>query len=433
MGRNLRSTRKGKDVNKDYSKMNEGPPLPEEDAIEPMPVSKSKKTSKKQKKALAKKSKQQQEEPAQVALALGSDDDTDNVDEICDELLLESADVNNSASSCDELEEDDEVVRKAEMRLRSLRKENERIQREEKLKKIAAESERLEKSIKSAKKGKASKKSKHQTTTSDLRSMSDVVSKVDRLMDDRKLNFKDSESEYTSSEENNCRSEDEGKLESRRKSDEKKKRSGKESKCTSDVMFPQIWPHSALKFHFVGKNKDYDDLSLAEFCAGYMSILKKCKPSQREARIAHMEELMYLATTKPWKSVLNYHGACLLEIERGDLNWGDNFQLHGMHSTILSSVGTNSNSRGPSNFGSGFAGKQQQPVSGNSTGGGSDRVWFCKGYQRGNCTFTRDHYGYMYGENQLLRHICAKCWQAGKKQSPHPETSDDCPLSKVQF
>ena len=200
-----------------------------------------------------------------------------------------------------------------------------------------------------------------------------------------------------------------------------------------DVMFPQIWPHSALKFHFVGKNKDYDDLSLAEFCAGYMSILKKCKSSQREARIAHMEELMYLATTKPWKSVLNYHGACLLEIERGDLNWGDNFQLHGMHSTILTSGGTNSNSRGPSNFGSGMGGKQQQPASANPTGGNNDKVWFCKGYQRGNCTFTRDHYGYMFGENQLLRHICAKCWQAGRKQSQHPENSDACPLSKIEF
>ena len=84
MGRNLRSTRKGKDANKDYSKLNEGSRLLEEDEVEPVPTSSSKKASKKQKKALAKqkKSKQQQEEPAQVASARGSDDDIDSGDSI---------------------------------------------------------------------------------------------------------------------------------------------------------------------------------------------------------------------------------------------------------------------------------------------------------------------------------------------------------------
>ena len=86
---------------------------------------------------------------------------------------------------------------------------------------------------------------------------------------------------------------------------------------------------------------------------------------------------MYLATTKPWRSVLNYHGACHLEIERGDLNWGDNFQLHGMHGTILTSTSasTNSNSRGQGNpnFGSGTGGKQHQAAPENLTGG-NDKV-----------------------------------------------------------
>ena len=113
-------------------------------------------------------------------------------------------------------------------------------------------------------------------------------------MDDKKLNFEginsygDSDNASRSSEDD-TRSENEVKLLSKKKSKAKKKKGGKESKCTSEVMFLQIWPHSALKFHFVGKNKAYDELSMVEFCAGYISILKKCKPSQREARIAQME------------------------------------------------------------------------------------------------------------------------------------------------
>ena len=191
---------------------------------------------------------------------------------------------------------------------------------------------------------------------------------------------------------------------------------------------PQKWPHSHLKLHFVAKERKYDELSLAEFCAGYMSILKICKTSHREARIAHLEELMYHATTKPWKCILNYHAACLLEIERGNLKWGDNFQLHGLQSTTLNNPNTNVRTQG------GFSSKSSGSGANNSQNSGSeDRVWFCKNFQRGNCTFSRDHYGQLNGENQLLKHICAKCWLTIKKQSPHSEQSNTCPLFNIQL
>ena len=279
-------------------------------------------------------------------------------------------------------------------------------------------------------------KGKHETTSADLRSMSDVVQKVDRLMDDRKLNFKDSDSsecesdpETFANEKHRFKNDSDGEILERKKSGEdKKKKSGKESKLTSDVDFPQVWPHSKLRGHFVGKEKKYDDLIIAEFVAGYMSIVMKSKSVEKKARIIHLEELMYLATHKPWKSVLNYHGACLLEIERGNLEWGDNFQLHGLQSTFFNVVGQTQNfqQRGQSSV-------MEKPPSSSNFVGGNEKVWFCKAYQSGNCTFPRDHNGYMFGRTKFLRHICAKCWQAGRKQSPHPEQSDACSLSKIQL
>ena len=53
----------------------------------------------------------------------------------------------------------------------------------------------------------------------------------------------------------------------------------------------------------------------------------------RNNRIAHFKELMYLSTKYQWKCILNYHAACLLEIERGHFVWGDSFQM--LHSTTL--------------------------------------------------------------------------------------------------
>ena len=258
-------------------------------------------------------------------------------------------------------------------------------------------------------------------------------------LDDKKLNFKESnssdcesESETFTYEKPRIRNDSDGEILERKKSGEdKKKKSGKESKLTSDVDFPQVWPHSKLRGHFVGKDKKYDDLTIAEFVAGYMSIVMKSKSVEKKARITHLEELMYLATYKPWKSVLNYHGACLLEIERGNLEWGDNFQLHGLQSTFFNVVGQGQNfqQRGSTATSSAF----EKPSTPSNYAGGNQRVWFCKAYQSGNCTFSGDHNGYMYGRTEFLRHICAKCWQAGKKQSQHSEQSDACPLSKIQL
>ena len=163
-----------------------------------------------------------------------------------------------------------------------------------------------------------------------------------------------------------------------------------------------------------------------------MSILKKYKPPQSDARITHMEELMYQATTRPWKSVLNYHCTCHLEKERRYWKVGDNFQQHEMLSTILTNA-TNSNiSHGRQGNFSSAIGKPQLGVQSNSTEV-MIRHGFVKGYQRVNCIFTCDQYGYLMGENRPLHHICAKCWQAATKQSPRPETSETCPLPKVEF
>ena len=416
--------RKGKDANMDWKKLNEGSPLPEE--ILPAP----KKKEAKRKMAAAKKEKQQQR-------PLSDDENACDTsgDEYCDELLLDEkfpsyGNQNNNNNKDEDSgdgeqgdDSEDEFVH-AVQKLERLKKQEEKQRRKEELGKIIEETKRLEKSLKES--TAHASRNKKQLTTADLRSMSDIVSKVDKVIDSKKLNFKDQDSSSASdsddSDNNNSyriKSDEERK----EKAKEKKKKSGKECKSTSNVQYPQIWPHSALKIHFLGKEKEYDELSLAEFCAGYVSILKKCGKAEKQARINHFEEIMYLATHKPWKAVLNYHGACLTEIERGNLNWGDNFQLHGLHYTIMN---VSSNSRGQGNF----TGRQNNAAVGN-TPAVDERIWFCKAYQRGMCNHTRDHNGFLFGESKFLRHICGKCWIETKKQAAHSEQSDQCPFSTL--
>ena len=99
-------------------------------------------------------------------------------------------------------------------------------------------------------------------------------------------------------------------------------RSGKASKLTSRVVNPQLWPHSHLSLPYISKDKKYDDLTLAEFAAGYTAILQKptLPPQELRARIVHLSSLMYLATQFIWSSVQDFHAAVLFEIECGWAN-----------------------------------------------------------------------------------------------------------------
>ena len=66
-------------------------------------------------------------------------------------------------------------------------------------------------------------------------------------------------------------------------------KSGKDSKITSRVLSPQLWPHSHLSLSYISKEKKYNDLSLAEFATGYAAILQcpTLSPLELRAHINH--------------------------------------------------------------------------------------------------------------------------------------------------
>ena len=301
----------------------------------------------------------------------------------------------------------------------ALKKEQKKLAKKAKLERIARQTKEAEKSLKKLKGGREKSKGQKILTAASLRGMDDVVEEVDRLMDKnlkikkRVADVTDSSSSDSDSSSSSCGSNSSDDMERAKKKEKKerkvsgKHRSGKSKRLTSYVKYPQEWPHSHLSLHFVNKEKKFEELTLAEFCAGYSSILNTCSKATRAHRTTHLTELMYLATKYQWRCVLNYHAACLLEIERGHLEWGDSFQM--LQSTTLAGGFLNGNHGGGSNTGK------------------KEGTLFCVGYQRGTCQQARDHYGFFEGESRLLKHICAKCWRKSKKLASHPETSELCP------
>ena len=133
---------------------------------------------------------------------------------------------------------------------------------------------------------------------------------------------------------------------------------------------------------------------------------------ERSARLKHLVSLMYFAQQYEWQAVLSFHGAVLLEIERGLLKWGDS--LFHLESRTL-------------------YGHPKMPKS--STSGGSSTssttVLYCRDFQRQQCSFNQAHYGYLRGKRKWLQHICSDCWVQSRKQEHHHTGSSECTFASA--
>ena len=242
-------------------------------------------------------------------------------------------------------------------------------------------------------------------TLPELRAMTDLAQTVDRRVDQLGVACSDdSESENESdplqhSAATSAPSARPGKL-----------KSGREAKATSEVLYPQRWPHSFLCLTRARCEVKSEELTLAEFVAGYAQILlcKDISPLERTEREKHLVSLMYFVQQYEWSAVLNFHGFVLLEIERGLVQWGNSF-LHLESRTLY-----------------GHPLQEKSPTSSSSA-----PVLFCRDYQREQCISVRNHFGFIRGERNWLKHICAACWTRLRKQESHRENSSDCPLKAL--
>ena len=166
---------------------------------------------------------------------------------------------------------------------------------------------------------------------------------------------------------------------------------GKEAKLTSAVLYPQLWPHSQLSFTQVNRNVRFEDLSIDEFVAGYSQILLSTRISELEktARIRHLIALMYLAHQYEWLSVLSFHGAVLLEIERGMLSWSDSF-THLESRTLYGNIKSSSSSSASSST---------------STAAVSPML-FCRDFQHSSCSHTQSLWLYSWCTQMGPTYLC---------------------------
>ena len=203
-------------------------------------------------------------------VVIGNSDDSDNKE-------------SEYESAC-ESDEDEEDLKEAERKLSLLKKKQRVLEQQSKRARIARETAEVEKALQQLEKDNGKQK-KRKVTAKSLRAMDEVVDEVNRLMD-RHMNIRAADSSGGEQEESDVisvrsagspggakkRREVRGEKE---KQSEKKVSGKSKNSLNSDIRFPQKWPHSGLNPLFVNsREKNYEDLSISEFCAGYLTILE---------------------------------------------------------------------------------------------------------------------------------------------------------------
>ena len=124
--------------------------------------------------------------------------------------------------------------------------------------------------------------------------------------------------------------------------------------------------------------------------------------------------------SKNWSAVRTVYESIIDEIEQGESDWSDDFSGH---ETILPSM-QNYNQVSNEKTG-GHKGEDKKR-------GGNIEVYWCKNYQSGNCEQTSPHMAQIRPDEPMVPvvHMCASCWNAGRKRKEHPEGDPACPTKK---
>lgn len=60
-----------------------------------------------------------------------------------------------------------------------------------------------------------------------------------------------------------------------------------------------------------------------------------------------------------------------------------------------------------------------------SKNGNRRETFWCREYNRGNCTLESGHKAMIAGVERVVQHICTTCWRSGRKEK-HKETDGAC-------
>ena len=194
-------------------------------------------------------------------------------------------------------------------------------------------------------------------------------------------------------------------------------KSGKFAKSHTDLVRQELWPHTAVSKKYM-KRTSFDTLDFEGFVAGETKIVYNMIMRGDHLRgLGRLRVLIliahWLCRSKNWLAVRCLFESIIDEVEQGDADWTEDFSGH---ETILPNL-------------QGTVERTKQDEKKKSSG---VELYWCKQYQNGSCDKESPHMSQIRPDEPLVPviHICAACWNTGKKKREHPENDPSCPSKK---
>ena len=250
----------------------------------------------------------------------------------------------------------------------------------------------------------------------DLRLNSGLVSTVNKKLSSLGLvQSSDSDDSESSCKDLNVGASDQ----SPKASKPKKCKSGLYKKSSDSVLFPQLWPHTALQYEYVSDSVEFMSLDIKMFVAGEIEIIlgSRTPSAEKAGRLRLLRKLMYFAGIYKWSALLRFYAAWVRKIEVGLSTWSDDSSE--IETPMLARY-TLSKSKGGTTQTKGFTAIRD-----------SDQVWWCPDYNKQQCSVgSSSHQKYIKNQMRTVKHICSVCLKTDKKQLEHPKISSACPYKK---
>ncbi len=195
-------------------------------------------------------------------------------------------------------------------------------------------------------------------------------------------------------------------------------KSGMVCKQSDKVIVQQRWPYVALQGELGAPDIKFSDLDFRLLVAGELEIIGSNMISQpeRSGRIQLLKQIVYLHAGYSLEIMKKVYVSIVGKIEMGVLDWNQcNTSLAFLNEIqwILTKLTAEGRAK-------------TFKASKLLKNGGTD-TYFCKEYQKDQCTKQEWHAATVQGKRVSVLHICAKCWLVGKQKAYHPEIDTKCP------
>ena len=186
-------------------------------------------------------------------------------------------------------------------------------------------------------------------------------------------------------------------------------KSGYLDKPRTSVVVKHEWLHMNQDPRYITDPLTFNQLNFPQFVGGECrTILKTENPAEQFGRLRVLAKIAYLYNQcGSWEKARSAYFAIVGSIEEGEAEWTNSFS----HYDLMCPAP---------------AFEYREKFSSTKSKIPQKRDYFCKEYQRGDCSQPSPHRAWIRSSMEMVKHFCANCFRARFGKLTHTPGLDGC-------